>query len=212
VDELYQELKNAVITGEEEVVVSLVEKALAQSAPPEEILSKGLIAGMDVVAVEFKNGDMYVPEVLVAARSMQAGNDLLKPLLAQTGSSEKKSTIVIGTVKGDLHDIGKKIVAMMLEGAGFEVIDIGIDVPVEKFIDSIKETGADIVAMSALLTTTMPAMIDVIEAMKEEGYCEKTSVMVGGAPVSDKYAKEIGAHYAYDAGAAVELAKNITPR
>ena len=211
-DDLYQNLKNAVIGGEEEIVVSLVKEALAKDVPPDDILKKGLIAGMDVVAVEFKNGDMYVPEVLIAARSMQAGNDLLKPILAQRGDVETKSKIVIGTVKGDLHDIGKKIVAMMLEGAGFEIIDIGIDVPVEKFISAIKETDADIVAMSALLTTTMPAMKEVIDAVKEEGYGDKINVMVGGAPVSEKYAKEIDAYYAYDAGAAVELAKNIVPK
>lgn len=208
-DDLYRNMKNAIIEGDEEEVVALVEKALAQNAPPKEILNNGLISGMDAVAIRFKNGDMFIPEVLVAAHAMQAGNDLLKPLLAQKGDTEKKGTIVIGTVKGDLHDIGKKIVAMMLEGAGFEVIDVGIDVPNEKLIGAVKETNADILCMSALLTTTMPVFKEVIDGLHKEGYGNKVKVMVGGAPVSDKYAKQIQAYYAYDAGAAVELAQRL---
>jgi len=209
-EDLFKSMQAAVIEGESNDVVSLVEKALALNAPPNDILNNGLVAGMDVVAVRFKAGDMFIPEVLSSAKAMQAGNDLLKPLLVQTENTNKKGKIVIGTVKGDLHDIGKKIVAMMLEGAGFDVIDIGIDIPAEQFVKALTETGADIIGMSALLTTTMPEMGKVIEAAKKEGLEDKVKFMVGGAPVNDDFAKQIQAHYACDAGSAVELAKELT--
>ena len=208
-EELLKSMQAAVIEGDKGTVVSLVERALAQNVPPDEVLNKGLVAGMDVVAVQFKNAEMYVPDVLISARAMQAGNDLLKPIIAREGKIEKKGKVVIGTVKGDLHDIGKKLVVMMLEGAGFDVVDIGIDVSAEKFINAVKELKPDILGMSALLTTTMPAMKDVTDMLAETGYKDKVKVMVGGAVVTAGYAEGINAYYADDAGTAAELAKKI---
>ncbi len=158
--------------------------------------------------VLFKNGDLFVPEVLMSANTMQAGNEYLKPLMVGE-AVETKGKIIIGTVEGDLHDIGKKIVGMMLEGAGYEVVDVGIDVPVERFLGAIDETQADIVGMSAMLTTTMTVMDDVIQAMKKDEKYANVKVMIGGAPVNNIYADKIGARYSHDAASAVDLANDI---
>jgi len=200
-------LAQAVINGKRDEAVRLVQEAIDEKVPPEEILNKGLTAGMDVVGEKFKNNEFYVPEVLIAARAMQAGMDLLEPLLAQSGA-KPSGVVVIGTVKGDLHDIGKNLVAMMLKGGGFKVVDAGIDVAPETFVEKAKSEQADIVALSALLTTTMPQMKNVIEAVKAAGLSVKT--MIGGAPVTQEYADEIGADgYAPDAATAVDKAREL---
>jgi methylmalonyl-CoA mutase cobalamin-binding domain/chain len=168
-----------------------------------------LVAGMDIVGIDFRDGILFVPEVLMAAKAMKAGMEVLRPLLAETGAP-KMGTMVIGTVKGDIHDIGKNLVAMMMEGAGFEVINLGINNPVEKFIAAIKEHNADILGMSALLTTTMPYMRVVINALKEQGMRDNIIVMVGGAPLNDAFAEDIEADaYCRDAAVAVETAKKF---
>lgn len=205
--DMYEKMGDAVFEGDDELVIKLVNEALEAGDDPKAILDKGLISGMDRVAIEFRDGDMFVPEVLMSAQAMQGGNELLKPLLVND-VSDKKGTVIIGTVKGDLHDIGKKIVGMMLEGAGFEVIDLGMDVPSEDFIKAIQDNNADLVGMSAMLTTTMPVMQEVVEMLKEEGL-DSTKPMIGGAPVSDIYADKINANYSYDAASAVELANNL---
>jgi len=167
------------------------------------------VAGMNVVGTKFKNNEFYVPEVLIAARAMHAGMDILKPLLTESGV-EPIAKVAIGTVQGDLHDIGKNLVAMMLEGAGFEVIDLGVDVKPEQFVDAVKNQGAELVCLSALLTTTMPYMKDTIQALKEAGVRDQVKVMIGGAPVTQSYADEIGADgYASDAATAVDVAKEL---
>jgi 5-methyltetrahydrofolate--homocysteine methyltransferase len=202
-----QEIADSVIKGQAPKVKELVQKAIDEKVPVKDILEKGLIAGMNVIGERFKKNEVYVPEVLIAARAMKTGMELLKPLLVKS-DIKPLGVVVIGTVKGDLHDIGKNLVAMMLEGAGFKVIDVGIDVPAEKFITSAKESNANIVAMSALLTTTMVSMKTIIEEMKKAGLMIKT--MVGGAPVTQSYADEIGADgYAPDAASAVDKAKEL---
>ncbi|MBC7319110.1 corrinoid protein [bacterium] len=204
-----QEISEALIVGNAKKVRELVEQALKEGVSPKEILDKALVPGMNVVGEKFKNNEYYVPEVLIAARAMHAGMDLIKPLLTQTGASYV-GKVVIGTVRGDLHDIGKNLVAMMLEGAGFQIIDLGVDVPPEKFVEVAKNENVDIVAMSALLTTTMLAMRDTINALKEAGIRDKVKVMIGGAPVTQRYADEIGADgYAPDAATAVEKAREL---
>ncbi len=176
---------------------------------PETIINEGLIAGMNVVGEKFKNNEFYVPEVLIAARAMHAGMDLVKPLLTETGV-EPIGRVALGTVKGDLHDIGKNLVQMMLEGAGFDIYDLGVDVPAEKFVETAQSENCSIIAMSALLTTTMPAMADTIKALEEAGLRDKIKVMIGGAPVTQNYADEIGADgYAPDAASAVDKAKEL---
>lgn len=205
---LLKDMKEALLEGDDEAVVELVQKAIDSGIDAERILNEGLVPGMDEVAILFRNGDIFVPEVLMAANAMQAGNDLLKPLLVHV-NTKKKGKVIIGTVEGDLHDIGKKIVGMLLEGAGFEVIDLGMDVSTERFIGALRETQADILGMSAMLTTTMTVMKTVIDKINEEGYGDRVKVMIGGAPVTDFYAKEIGAYYAYDGASAVELANQL---
>lgn len=190
-------------------VAELVKKALEEGISPKDILEKGLIAGMDIIGEKFKNNEVYVPEVLIAARAMHAGMDVLKPVLTSSGV-EPIAKVVIGTVKGDLHDIGKNLVKMMLEGAGFDVIDLGVDVTAEKFIETVKEYNPNIVAMSALLTTTMSHMRTVIEELEKEGFRDQVRVIIGGAPITDKYAEEIGADgYAPDAASAVDKCKEL---
>lgn len=201
-------IKEAVIEGDEDAVVELVEEELKKGTEPKEILDGGLVAGMDVVGEEFKNNAMFVPEVLMSANAMAAGNDLLKPLMVGE-KKESRGKVVIGTVQGDLHDIGKKIVGMMLEGAGFEVIDLGIDVTVERFIGALEETQAKLIGMSAMLTTTMTVMGEVIDVINHDERFKDVKVMIGGAPVNDIYAKKIGANYSHDAASAVELAKSL---
>jgi len=204
-----QEISEALIVGNAKRVRELVEQALKENISPKEILDKALVPGMNVVGEKFKNNEYYVPEVLIAARAMHAGMDLIKPLLTQTGAAYL-GKVAIGTVRGDLHDIGKNLVAMMLEGSGFQIIDLGVDVPPEKFVEVAKGEGANIVAMSALLTTTMLAMKDTINALKEAGIRERVKIMIGGAPVTQRYADEIGADgYAPDAASAVDKAKEL---
>lgn len=205
----YEELATALINGKAQLVKELTMKALEAGESPQDILNKGLVAGMNVVGTKFKNNEFYVPEVLIAARAMHAGMDILKPLLTESGV-EPIAKVAIGTVQGDLHDIGKNLVAMMLEGAGFEVIDLGVDVKPEQFVDAVKNQGARLVCLSALLTTTMPYMKDTIQALKEAGVRDQVKVMIGGAPVTQSYADEIGADgYAPDAATAVDVAKEL---
>jgi 5-methyltetrahydrofolate--homocysteine methyltransferase len=197
----------ALIRGDRDTVVELVQEAVDEGTDPEAILNEGLVAGMDVVGRKFKNNEFYVPEVLIAARAMNAGMEILGPLLAESGA-KPAGTVVIGTVKGDLHDIGKNLVGMMLKGGGFRVVDAGIDVAPERFVELARDNGAQIVGLSALLTTTMTQMGNVIEALKEAGLDAR--VMIGGAPITQDYADEIGADgYAPDAASAVELARSL---
>ena len=189
-------------------VEKLVQAAVDEGANVEEILEQGLIAGMSIIGEKFKKNEVYVPEVLIAARAMNQGMKILAPLLAEAGV-EPAGRIVIGTVKGDLHDIGKNLVSMMLKGGGYDVVDLGIDVDAEKFVAGVKDSGAKVVALSALLTTTMPQMANVINALKEAGLTE-VKVMIGGAPVTQSYADEVKADgYAPDAASAVDLAKSL---
>jgi len=181
--------------------------AIIQNVPAGDVINKGLIAGMSVVGERFKNNEFYVPEVLIAARAMKTSMALLKPLLKEQGV-KPVGVVAIGTVRGDLHDIGKNLVSMMLEGAGFEVLDLGVDVSPDQFTAAVTEQGAGLVAMSALLTTTMPSMKDTIEAMAEAGVRGRAKVIIGGAPVTQSYSDEIGADgYAPDAASAVDVAK-----
>ncbi len=197
----------AVLAFDKEKCVELVNRELDSGTDMNTILNEGLIGAMDEVGRLFSEGEFFVPEMLRSAQVMKAGLDVLKPRLSKMESA-KKGTIVIGTVKGDLHDIGKNLVSMMLEGAGFEVIDLGVDVDAEKFISAAKEKNADIVGLSALLTTTMPAMETVVAAIREQGLRCKT--MIGGAPVTDKFALKIGADgYSEDAAGAVETARRL---
>ncbi|MCE5324521.1 corrinoid protein [bacterium] len=201
-------LAQAIINGKAPDAKEITENALAEGMNPGDILNNGLVAGMNVVGAKFKNNEFYVPEVLIAARAMKMAMEVLRPKLASSGV-EAKGKVAIGTVSGDLHDIGKNLVAMMLEGAGFEIVDLGVDVKPQTFVQAIKD-GADLVALSALLTTTMPAMKETIEAMKNEGVRDRISVMIGGAPVTQNYADEINADgYAPDAASAVDKAKEL---
>jgi 5-methyltetrahydrofolate--homocysteine methyltransferase len=195
--------------GKNTEVAELTQQALDEGLTAAEILSGGLVAGMDRVGVDFKNGDLFVPEVLIAARAMHAGMDILRPLLAES-DVPSAGKIIVGTVAGDLHDIGKNLVVMMLEGGGFEVVDVGIDATPEKFVAAVKTEQPDLVGMSALLTTTMPAMQKTVDALVEAGVRDSVKVMVGGAPVTQGYADEIGADgYAPDAASAVDLARAL---
>ena len=204
---MIQDIYNAVIEMEQEDVEELVKKEIAAGTDISKILNEGLIAAMDEVGRRFAEGEFFVPEMLQAAHAMKAGLDLLQPHMTSSDSGNK-GTIVIGTVKGDLHDIGKNLVAMMLEGAGFQVIDLGVDVDTDKFLTTAAENQADIIGMSALLTTTMPGMEALIKAIRERGLSYKT--MVGGAPVTPAYARKIGADgYGEDAPGAVETARRL---
>jgi 5-methyltetrahydrofolate--homocysteine methyltransferase len=202
IEKIYQ----GVLNGEREVVVEAVREAIDAKVPAETILKKGMMRAMAETGRLFEEGEYFVPELLIAARGMQGGMDLLKPLLV-AAEIEPVGRIVIGTVKGDLHDIGKNLVSMMLEGAGFEVIDLGSDVDAEKFVDAVKTNQAHIVGMSALLTTTMTNMPVVIQALKNAGLRDGVKVMIGGAPVTKAYADQIGADgYAPDASQAAKMA------
>lgn len=192
--------------GKAKVVKELVQKAIDDGIDAKTILEEGLLAGMSIIGVKFKNNEVYVPEVLIAARAMNAGSELLKPVLISSGV-KAKGKVVLGTVKGDLHDIGKNLVRMMMEGKGLEVYDIGVDVPADRFVEKAVETGAQIVACSALLTTTMPEIKTVIEAIEKAGLRDKLTIMVGGAPVTDAFCKQVGADiYTADAASAAEEA------
>jgi len=196
--------------GNVSAVRAATEKALAEGLSAQEILNDGLIGGMDEVGRDFRAGDLFIPEVLIAARAMHAGLDVLRPILAESGVP-MVGKMVIGTVSGDLHDIGKNLVAMMMEGAGFEIIDLGTDVKPEEFVAAVRNEGAALLGMSALLTTTMPSMQTTIEALVEAGLRDKVKVMVGGAPVTASFAERIGADaYAPDAASAVDTARSLT--
>lgn len=202
------EIADALVDGAVVEVKAGVQKALDEGLSAKEILDNGLLAGMDEVSVLFKDGEMFVPEVLVSAKAMQAGVEIIKPLLKAAGA-EAAAKVLMVTVEGDLHDIGIKLVGMMMEGAGFEVINIGVDVPTEKIIEKVKEIKPDILGLSAMLTTTMANMKEVIDALKEEGLTDDMPVMVGGAPLSPMYAEKIGGRYSADANEAVVVAKQL---
>ena len=202
-------ISRLVIEGGEEELKKLVQQAINEGATPDKVLNEGLIAGMNVVGERMKNRDMFLPEVMRSAKAMSAGMDLLTPLL-ETEGLHLGHKLVLGSVKGDIHDIGKNLVGMMLKGAGFEVIDLGIDVPAERFVQAVGEQKATVLGMSALLTTTMPAMTNTIEALKAAGLREEVRVIVGGAPVSPEYANKIGADgYARDAARAVDKVREL---
>jgi len=200
---------DSLIEFDEAKVLKLVQNGLDEGVAAKEILNQGLIAGMDVVGEKMENEDMFIPEVLMAAKVMSAAVGILKPLLAEEDMSAM-GRVIIGTVKGDLHDIGKNLVAMMLESAGFEVYNLGVDISPDKFVSEVNEKNANMVCLSALLTTTMPMMKQTIDAVVESGLRDRVKIMVGGAPVTKNYANEIGADgYAPDAGSATKLAKTL---
>ncbi|MDD7741078.1 MAG: corrinoid protein [Fusicatenibacter sp.] len=204
---IIEEICDFLQKGRAKNVKKLVEEALEQGMDPKVILNEGLLNGMMIVGGKFKRNEVFVPEVLVAARAMNVGLSILEPRLVEVGN-EPIGKAVIGTVKGDLHDIGKNLVAMMMKGAGFEIHDLGTDVDAETFIAKAEEVGADVICMSALLTTTMPNMQNVVDALKEKGLRDKYIVMVGGAPVNESFAEQIGAdYYTADAATAAETAK-----
>ena len=202
-------LHDAILNGDIASTPKLVEEAISDGATPEDVLEKGLIAGMADVGAKFKANDIFVPEVLIAAKAMHAAMDVLEPLLVASGV-KPKATVAVGTVKGDLHDIGKNLVVMMLKGAGFQVVDLGIDIAPDIFITKAEEASASLIAMSSLLTTSMPSMKATIEILKERGLGAKIKTVIGGAPVTQEYADDIGADgYAQDASSAVDKAKEL---
>jgi 5-methyltetrahydrofolate--homocysteine methyltransferase len=204
-----KEIYDGILNGKQKDVPVKVNAALDAGLDPAMILNEGMVAAMAEVGKLFEQGEYYVPEMLIAARAMQAGLAVLKPRLVQS-DFKSAGKVVIGTVKGDLHDIGKNLVSMMLEGAAFEIIDLGTDVSPDKFVEAVKSNGANLIAMSALLTTTMPNMKNTIEALNTSGIRSQVKVMIGGAPVTDSYAQQIGADgYAPDASRAVALAKSL---
>jgi corrinoid protein of di/trimethylamine methyltransferase len=208
-EELLELMQEDLYDGYADEVVEEVNEALARGMTPYEVLTQGLVAGMEIVGVDFRDGILFVPEVLMAAKAMKAGMELLRPLLAETGAPTI-GKMVIGTVKGDIHDIGKNLVVMMMEGAGFEVFNLGINNSVEDYLSAIREHQPDILGMSALLTTTMPYMREVINALKAEGIRNDIIVLVGGAPLNDAFAEDIEADaYCRDAAVAVEKAKKL---
>ena len=210
--ELLNEISKELQAGNTAEVLALTRKALEAGFAPEAILEDALIAGMNVIGEHFKRHDIFLPEVLLAAQAMNAGMETLQPLLEKQ-EAVSRGKVVIGTVKGDRHDIGKNLVAIMLRGAGFEVIDLGSDVSPERFVEAAKKEKAGIIGMSALLTTTMPCMKDVVELIQKEGLSATIKTVIGGAPVSEEYAKEIGADaYGYDGANAVERVKEIIGR
>jgi len=200
-------LADAVIKGDQNTAVKITKDALVAGTAPRSVLEDGLIAGMDVVGARFKKNEIYIPEVLIAARAMKMAMEILEPELVKAGV-KPVGKFMIATVQGDLHDIGKNLVAMMLKGAGFQVIDLGVDIAPEKFIEQAKSSGTHLIGMSALLTTTMPSMEKTIKALKDAGIPAR--IMIGGAPVTQAYADKIGADgYAADAPSAVDLAKTL---
>ncbi len=207
--DILRQIMDSLYNGDAKAVAELTQKALDEGLTPAEVLNGGLVTGMDQVGTDFRNNVLFVPEVLIAARAMHAGMDILRPLLVES-DVKAAGKVLIGTVVGDLHDIGKNLVAMMLEGGGFEVVDLGIDTAPEKFVEAVKTEQPDLIGMSALLTTTMPAMKRTIDALAEAGVRDRVKVMIGGAPVTQAYAEEIGADgYAPDAASAVELARSL---
>lgn len=207
--ELLNEIGVSLEKGKRKLVVQYVQQAIDEGIPAEQILAEGLMPGMDRVGVKFRNNEIFVPEVLVAARAMNAGAELLKPLLAEAGSTAA-GKLVLGTVKGDLHDIGKNLVKMMMEGKGIEVIDLGVDVAPETFVQAAIEHNADIIACSSLLTTTMPVMGEVVKAVEAAGIRDKVKIMIGGAPVTQEFCDSIGADcYTNDAASAAIRAHEL---
>ena len=206
----YEELQELIITGQKEKVAATIKTLLASGKAPMDIITNGLTAGMNVVGAKFKSHDMFIPEVMVSANAMKEGMDILKPLVVGESLSFSTGKVVIGTVEGDIHTIGKSIVSMLLESSGFEIIDLGVNVPAAKFVEAVKKEQPIILGMSAMLTTTMTKMKDVIDSLKEAGLRDKTRVMVGGAPITQPFADSIGADgYAPDASSAVEKAKDL---
>ena len=206
---IIQEISEYLQKGRAKNVKALVQQALDENMDPKAILNDGLLSGMMIIGGKFKNNEVFVPEVLVAARAMNVGLSVLEPKLIEVGN-EPVGKAVIGTVQGDLHDIGKNLVVMMLKGAGFEIYDLGVDVETSVYIDKAEEVGADIICMSALLTTTMPKMQDCIDMLKERGLRDKYIVMIGGAPVNESFCEQIGAdYYTPDAASCAEVAKKV---
>ena len=204
-----RDIADAVKAGRVEIVETMVNDAVAENISAETIMNEGLVTGMLELGEMFKNNEVYVPEVLIAARAMKAGMEIIKPLLL-ADNVEMLGTVAIGTVKGDLHDIGKNLVAMMLEGAGFNVIDLGVDVTPEQYVECVKNNNVQVVGMSALLTTTMTSMKEIIDALKDAGLRDQVKVIIGGAPITQEYADEIGADgFSVDAASATELAKKL---
>jgi len=207
---MLDKIKQAVLAGDMEGIAELTNQALAQGIGAREILDQALTPAMDIVGEEYEKGDRYIPEMLISAETMKGAVLVLKPLLVEAGV-EARGKLVIGTVEGDLHDIGKDLVAMMVEGAGFEVINLGAEITAEEFVNAVKEHKPNIIGMSALLTTTMIHMPDVIDALKQASLRDQLKVMIGGAPVTQSYADKIGADgYAADAASATKLAKSLT--
>lgn len=210
--DVLKQMASKLYEGDEQEVPALVQAALAEGLSPGEILSGGLVAGMDRVGNDFKSGELFVPEVLIAARAMQSGMNILRPLLVESNVASA-GKVILGTVKGDLHDIGKNLVKMMLEGAGFEVVDLGNDISPQSFTEAVRKHQPDLVGMSALLTTTMPQMKETILALEAAGLRKSVKVMIGGAPVTNDYAALIGADaYAPDSAVAVDKARSLTAR
>ncbi len=208
-DQVLQDIYNGVIEGKAPIVQQKVKDALAANLDPATILNEGMIAAMREVGHRFEVGKYYVPEMLIAARAMGKGLEVLKPYL-QSANVQSAGKVIAGTVRGDLHDIGKNLVCMMLQGAGFDIVDLGTNVAPEKFVEAVRTQGAQVVAMSALLTTTMPAMKDTIAALEQAGVRQQVKVIVGGAPITEAYAHEIGADgYAPDASRAVNVAQSL---
>lgn len=208
----YEVLKEAIMSGDEKEVEGQVNKALAEKADAQDIMNNGLIAGMEIVGQRFRAGDMFLPEVLLSAEVMHKGLNIITPMLAKAGH-KGVGKVVIGTVEGDIHDIGKRIVGFLLEGSGFEVVDLGVDVPADTFIQAVQKHNPNILGMSALLTTTMPNMGKIIDLLKERGLRNKVKVIIGGAPINEQFAASIGADgYAPEAGSAAELAKKLVAR
>lgn len=205
----YSNITEALINGDESAVLNAVNSAISAGDAAGEVLNNGLISGMDVVGDKMESGDMFIPEVLMAAKCMSAALEILKPLLKE-GEGTSVGKVVIGTVKGDLHDIGKNLVKMMMESSGFEIVDLGVDVAPETFVKAVTEHNADILALSALLTTTMPMMKQTIDALRESGLRDQIKILVGGAPVTKSFADEIEADgFASDAGSASKFAKEL---
>ena len=206
---IFEKIADEVQKGNSQTVEELVKEALSQEIPAERILNNGLVEGMNIVGEKFKNNECFIPEVLVSAKAMTVGLEILKPSLADS-NVKPRGKVVIGTIQGDLHDIGKNIAAMLLQGAGFEVVDLGADVPIDKFVETAKNEQADIVGISALLITTMVNMKAVIAGLKDAGLKDNVKVIVGGAPVTQDYANQIEADgYAEDAASGVDIAKSL---
>lgn len=207
--DLLREISENLQKGRAKDVKELVQKAIDEGIDVNKILEEGLLHGMDIIGAKFKNNEVYVPDVLIAARAMNIGTELLKPLLVSSGV-KAKGKVIIGTVKGDLHDIGKNLVRMMMEGKGLEVIDLGVDVPAERFVESAISNDVDIIACSALLTTTMTEMKNIVEKVKQSDLSDKVKIMIGGAPVTDSFRESIGADlYADDAASAADAALEV---